>query len=80
MMGLSNRTTLHDDDRMPIGAFKGKRIGDVPVWWWKWFARQHWCDQYPDLVAYANLVEDEDAPECRWCGEQHRGGPEQCGE
>ena len=57
-MNLSNRTTLHDDDRMPFGKNKGERLGDVPDSYWRWFLQQDWCDQWPDLVEYANLVEE----------------------
>ena len=55
-MGLSKITNLHDDSPMPIGKFKGKRLADVPEWWWSWFMVQSWCDKYPDLVQYGNYV------------------------
>ena len=53
-MDLSNRTKLHDDDVMPFGTYKGKRLGDVPDEYLAWFLEQDWCDDYPDLVEYAN--------------------------
>lgn len=59
-MGLSNRTKLHDGDLMPFGKYKDKPIGEVPDSYWRWFLTQTFCDQFPDLVEYANLiVEDE---------------------
>ena len=58
-MTLSNRTTLHDDDRMPISKHKGKRLGEVPDHFWRWFLNQDWCDEYPELVEYANHATDE---------------------
>lgn len=53
---------LNDDDLMPFGdKFKGKRLGKIPDWYWHWFLTRDWCDEWPDLVEYANLViEDED--------------------
>ena len=60
MNEYSNRTTLHDDSTMPFGKYKGSRLGDVPDSYWRWFIGQDWCDEWPDLVTYANLVvEDE---------------------
>lgn len=50
---------LHDDDLMPFGKHKGQKLGSVPDSYWRWFLDQDWCDQYPDLVQYANLVNDE---------------------
>lgn len=58
-MGLSNRTKLHDDDKMPFGKHKGERLGEVPDSYWLWFLKQDWCDQWPDLVEYAKLVEED---------------------
>ena len=59
-MSLSKRTKLHDGDPMPFGKHRDKPIGEVPDSYWTWFLGQDWCDQYPDLVEYANLiVEDE---------------------
>ena len=49
---------LNDDDRMPIGKWKGTRLGEVPDHYWRWFLGQDWCDKYPDLVKYANLVDE----------------------
>jgi uncharacterized protein (DUF3820 family) len=44
---------------MPWGKYKGKRLGDVPDDYWRWFLDQDWCDEWPGLVEYANLGEDE---------------------
>lgn len=53
-------TTLHDDDEMPFGKHKGERLGNVPDNYWRWFLSQDWCDDWPKLVEYANLImEDE---------------------
>jgi len=49
---------LNDDDPMPIGDWKGTRLGGVPDRYWRWFLDQDWCDEYPDLVEYANVVDD----------------------
>ena len=38
------------------GKHGGKRLGDIPDWWWKWFLDQDWCDRWPDLVEYANVI------------------------
>lgn len=51
---------LTDDDMMPFGTHLRKRLGDVPDDYWIWFLKQDWCDQYPDLVEYANLCVEED--------------------
>ena len=56
----SNVHTLCDDDRMPFGKHKGKRLGEVPDEYLRWFLQQDWCDQYPDLVEYANTVVGEE--------------------
>jgi hypothetical protein len=56
---LSNTTKLDDDCKMPFGKHEGKRLGDVPDYWFRWFLKQHWCDQFPDLVQYANHVGNE---------------------
>lgn len=50
---------LHDDDRMPFGKYKGQRLGEVPDDYWLWFLQQEWSHKWPDLVEYAQLVEDE---------------------
>ena len=56
-MKRTNKTTLDDSFPMPFGKHKGKPLGEVPDHYWRWFLQQDWCDQYPDLVDYANLVE-----------------------
>lgn len=59
-MSEYNPNALSDDDRMPIGKHRSKRLGEVPDWYWRWFLDQPWCDEYPALVEYANhVVEDE---------------------
>jgi uncharacterized protein (DUF3820 family) len=59
-MNLSNRRQLHDEDIMQWGKYVGERLIDVPDSYWRWFLSQHWCDEYPELVEYANVVmEDE---------------------
>lgn len=50
---------LNDDSKMPFGKFQGERLVDVPTWYWYWFQRQPWCDEWPDLVKYANVIEEE---------------------
>ena len=48
---------------MPFGKWKGFELGDVPDHYWKWFLKQDWADQWPDLLEYAKVVEadfDED--------------------
>lgn len=57
-MSLNNRTDLHDDSKMPFGKYKDKPLGDVPDSYWKWFLGQDFCDEYPKLVEYANLIFD----------------------
>ena len=52
----SNVTKLDDDSPMPFGKHKGQRLGDVPDSYFKWFLNQAWCDDYQDLVEYANNV------------------------
>lgn len=56
---MGKPTALHDDDKMPFGKHKGQRLGDVPDSYWRWFLQQDWAEQYPDLLEYAKLVEDE---------------------
>ena len=57
-MTLSKRTRLDDDSRMPFGKYRGQRLGDVPDSYWRWFLSQDWCDEWPDLVEYANLIDE----------------------
>jgi uncharacterized protein (DUF3820 family) len=49
---------LTDDSLMPFGKHRLKPLGEVPDSYWRWFLTQDWCDDYPLLVAYANLVDD----------------------
>ena len=53
---LSNVSKMNDDSIMMFGTHTGKRLGDMPDHWFKWFLSQKWCDNYPDLVEYANKV------------------------
>jgi|LSQX01.3.fsa_nt_gb hypothetical protein len=55
----STGTKYDDDHRMPFGKYSGQRLGDVPDSYWLWFLEQDWCDNYPNLVEYANHVVDE---------------------
>ena len=52
-------TKLTDDNMMPFGKYIGEHLGTVPDSYWKWFLDQDWCDEWPDLVEYANLCVDE---------------------
>lgn len=56
-MTAYNENALTDDHLMPWGRYSGVRLGDVPTDYWSWFLDQDWCDEYPDLVEYANLIE-----------------------
>lgn len=52
---------LNDNDVMPWGRHSGTPLGKIPDDYWKWFLDQSWCDEYPELVDYANaIVEDEE--------------------
>lgn len=51
-------TKLNDDDRMPFGKWQGQKLGDVPDNYWRWFLTQEWSSKYPDLIEYAQLVEE----------------------
>ena len=55
---LSNKTALDDDSIMYFGKWAGKRLGDVPDYYWRWFLSQEWCDDHPKLVEYANIIGD----------------------
>ena len=58
-MRLENQ--LHDDSIMPFGTHAGKKLGEISDSYWLWFLKQDWCDQWPDLVKYANYcVKDDD--------------------
>lgn len=56
---MGERTKLHDDDKMPFGKWKGTRLGEVPDHYWKWFLQQEWASEWPELLAYAKLVEED---------------------
>jgi hypothetical protein len=53
---LSNVSKLDDDSSMPFGIHKGTRLGDLPDSYFRWFLERDWCDEWPDLVQYANHV------------------------
>lgn len=55
----SNVGKLDDSVVMPWGKYKGRTLGEVPDSYWTWFLSQDWCDEWPDLVEYANHVLDE---------------------
>ena len=57
--GVMKRVEFDDDTLMPFGKYKGQRLGEVPDSYWRWFLRQEWSSQWPDLVEYAQLVEEE---------------------
>lgn len=52
-------TKLNDDHLMPFGKYRDHKLGDVPDDYWIWFLSQPWCDKYPDLVTYANLIVED---------------------
>lgn len=54
----STGTKLDDNSIMPFGKYVGERLGDVPDSYLRWFLWQEWCDDYPDLVEYANHILD----------------------
>ncbi len=56
---MSERTPLHDGDEMPFGKFRGEPLGEVPSWYWRWFLKQPWSDEWPDLIPYAQLAEGD---------------------
>ena len=42
-----------DEDKMPFGEHKGKRLGDVPDSYLFWLSDQNWvARQYPGLHLY----------------------------
>lgn len=49
---------LHDESIMPFGKHKGKKLGEVPDSYWLWFLQQEWSSKYPELVEYAQAVEE----------------------
>lgn len=46
-------TTLTDNDIMAWGKYKGQKLGDVPMRYWRWFLAEDWCQEKPELFAYA---------------------------
>lgn len=57
---MGKPTKLSDKDLMPFGVHKDKPLGKVPDHYWLWFLEQDWCHKWPDLVEYAQLVEEND--------------------
>jgi len=49
----------HDDTIMKWGKYAGKRLGDIPDSYLRWFLSQEWCDNEPELVEYANQCLEE---------------------
>ena len=47
---------ISDEDIFPWGKYKGRTFGDVPDDYFQWFLSQDWCDNWPDIVEYANLI------------------------
>lgn len=50
---------MNDDSKMLFGKYKGIRLGDIPDSYFLWFLKQDWCDEWPELVEYANRCCDE---------------------
>ena len=56
---MSEPIKLNDDNLMPFGKYRGQKLGTIPDNYFRWFLSQSWCDEWPDLVTYANqIVED----------------------
>jgi uncharacterized protein (DUF3820 family) len=58
-MAEYNPDALHDDNKMPFGKYKGQWLKEVPDSYWRWFLGQDWCDEWPELVDYANVLMEE---------------------
>jgi hypothetical protein len=43
---------LHDNDRMPFGCHKGKRMQDVPAGYLDWLLDQPCIEHYPEVKDY----------------------------
>lgn len=53
----AEREAEHNEDTiMVFGKHKGKRLGDIPSWWFRWFVQQDWADKWPGLKKYAEMV------------------------
>lgn len=53
----TERAAKHDFDTvMVFGKHKGKRLGDIPDFYWKWFVQQEWAPEWPGLFEFANTV------------------------
>ena len=57
---FSSDRRLNDGDVMPWGKHEGELLSDVPDDYWQFFLRQPWCDNWPDLVQYANTIVEDD--------------------
>jgi hypothetical protein len=53
-----DQNRLNDNCLMEFGKHKGKKLAEIPDHYFKWFLKQDWCDQWPELVEYANVVID----------------------
>lgn len=56
----SRRLTDVDTLPWPSSEHYGNMLGAIPDNWWRWFLSQPWCDEWPRLVEYANLIVDDD--------------------
>ncbi len=59
---------LHDESLMPFGKYVRRPLGKIPNEYWLWFLNQDWCDEWPELVKYANykLMTKYDSTEAVW--------------
>lgn len=60
------RTHYTDDDLMPFGTHKGKKLGDLRAQYLLWLGDQEWIDEWPMLAGYIEW--------CRKELEQESGG------
>lgn len=51
---------LNDNDIMPFGVHKGRKLGEIPGAYFAWLMDQKWCEEkYPDLWSYALITGTE---------------------
>ena len=48
---------MNDDDPMPFGKHKGRKMSEVPARYLDWLRDQDWLAQWPDVRSY---VEDNE--------------------